>query len=100
MIYTDTRDKSVKTDFKTAVVGGMNEKTGGLYIPVEFPKLDKSFLNKNPEQFRKTISKNSSTRHLLSRQRFQVSTQIHTSSNFFTVQHAHSKTSGPVLWHV
>ena len=49
MIYTDTRDKSVKTDFKTAVVGGMNEKTGGLYIPVEFPKLDKSFLNKNPE---------------------------------------------------
>lgn len=49
MIYTDTRDKSVRTDFKTAVVSGMSEKTGGLYIPVEFPKLDKSFLNKNPE---------------------------------------------------
>ncbi len=49
MIYTDTRDKSVKTNFKTAVVNGMNEKTGGLYIPVEFPKLDKSFLNKDPE---------------------------------------------------
>ncbi len=49
MIYTDTRDRSVKTDFRTAVVSGMNEKTGGLYIPVEFPKLDKSFLNKDPE---------------------------------------------------
>lgn len=49
MIYTDTRDKSVQTNFKTAVVNGMNEKTGGLYIPVEFPKLDKSFLNKDPE---------------------------------------------------
>ena len=42
MIYTDTRDSSIKADFKTAVMGGMNQKTGGLYIPVEFPKLDKS----------------------------------------------------------
>ncbi|WP_147634889.1 threonine synthase [Treponema pectinovorum] len=49
MIYTDTRDKTAKVDFRTAVVNGMNEKTGGLYIPVEFPKLEKSFLNKNPE---------------------------------------------------
>ncbi|MBQ8680573.1 MAG: threonine synthase [Treponema sp.] len=49
MIYTDTRDKSVKTDFKTAVMSGMNEKTGGLYIPVEFPKLPSSFINKTPE---------------------------------------------------
>ena len=49
MIYTDTRDKSVKTDLKTAVMSGMNEKTGGLYIPVEFPKLSSSFLNKSPE---------------------------------------------------
>lgn len=48
MIYTDTRDKSVKADFKTAVMGGMNEKTGGLYIPVEFPKLDTLLLNKDP----------------------------------------------------
>ena len=48
MIYTDTRDKSVKADFKTAVMGGMNQKTGGLYIPVEFPKLDSSLLNKDP----------------------------------------------------
>jgi len=49
MIYTDTRDKSVKTTFKTAVMNGMNEKTGGLYIPVEFPKLDKAFIDKTPE---------------------------------------------------
>ena len=49
MIYTDTRDKSVKTDLKTAVMNGMNEKTGGLYIPVEFPKLSSSFINKTPE---------------------------------------------------
>ena len=49
MIYTDTRDSSVKTDFRTAVMGGMNPATGGLYIPVSFPKLDSSFINKNPE---------------------------------------------------
>ena len=48
MIYTDTRDSSVKADFKTAVMGGMNQATGGLYIPVEFPKLDKALLNKDP----------------------------------------------------
>ena len=49
MIYTDTRDKSVKTDLKTAVMNGMNEKTGGLYIPTSFPKLPSSFINKTPE---------------------------------------------------
>ena len=49
MIYTDTRDNSVKTNFRTAVMSGMNSATGGLYIPVEFPKLDSSFINKNPE---------------------------------------------------
>lgn len=48
MIYTDTRDSSVKADFKTAVMGGMNQATGGLYIPVEFPKLDSALLNKDP----------------------------------------------------
>ncbi|MCR4735069.1 MAG: threonine synthase [Treponema sp.] len=47
MIYTDTRDSKVKVDFKTAVMNGMNKESGGLYIPVEFPKLDKSFLNKS-----------------------------------------------------
>ena len=49
MIYTDTRDSSAKVDFRTAVMSGMNETTGGLYIPVEFPKLEKSFIEKNPE---------------------------------------------------
>lgn len=48
MIYTDTRDSSVKVDFRTAVMGGMNQKTGGLYIPTEFPKLDSSFILKDP----------------------------------------------------
>ena len=38
MIYTDTRDKNVKADFRTAVMSGMNAATGGLYIPVEFPE--------------------------------------------------------------
>ncbi|MCQ2576908.1 MAG: threonine synthase [Treponema sp.] len=49
MIYTDTRDSNVKTTFKNAVMSGMNKETGGLYIPVEFPKLDPAFLAKNPE---------------------------------------------------
>ena len=49
MIYTDTRDKSVKTDFKTAVMNGMNEATGGLYLPVAFPALPPEFINKTPE---------------------------------------------------
>jgi len=49
MIYTDTRDKKVKADFKTAVLNGMNAATGGLYIPTSFPKLDASFINKTPE---------------------------------------------------
>ncbi|MCQ2589980.1 MAG: threonine synthase [Treponema sp.] len=48
MIYTDTRDSSVKVDFKTAVMNGMNQATGGLYIPTSFPKLDPAFINKNP----------------------------------------------------
>ena len=50
MIYTDTRDSSVKTDFRTAVMGGMNPATGGLYIPVSFPKLDSSFINKSTSE--------------------------------------------------
>lgn len=49
MKYTDTRDSSVNVDFKTAVLNGMNSKTGGLYIPVDFPKLDDSVLN-NPRE--------------------------------------------------
>lgn len=49
MVYTDTRDKNVKVNFKTAVMNGMNATTGGLYIPVEFPKLSDSFINRIPE---------------------------------------------------
>lgn len=49
MIYTDTRDNSAKVDLKTAVMSGMNKATGGLYIPTSFPKLEKSFIEKNPE---------------------------------------------------
>ena len=40
MLYTDTRDSSARVSFKTAVLNGMNENTGGLYIPIEIPKLD------------------------------------------------------------
>ena len=57
MIYTDTRDNNIKVDLKTAVMGGMNEKTGGLYIPVEFPKLDSSLLNKDPSTISKEVRK-------------------------------------------
>ena len=49
MVYTDTRDKSVKADFRTAVLSGMNAQTGGLYIPTAFPKIAKSYLEKTPE---------------------------------------------------
>ncbi len=49
MKYTDTRDNSVSTDFRTAVMNGMNSATGGLYIPTSIPKLDSAFINKNPE---------------------------------------------------
>lgn len=49
MLYKDTRDEKILVDFKTAVISGMNEKTGGLYIPVEFPELDSSFIHRYPE---------------------------------------------------
>lgn len=47
MVYTDTRDKSVQVDFKTAVLNGMNSETGGLYIPVDFPRLKNDVLMKS-----------------------------------------------------
>lgn len=56
MIYTDTRDSSVKVDFKTAVLNGMNSKTGGLYIPVEFPRLDEKILNNPNEPSFRTVA--------------------------------------------
>ncbi|MDE5898721.1 MAG: threonine synthase [Treponemataceae bacterium] len=49
MTYTDTRDSSVAVDFRTAVLGGMNSETGGLYIPTALPKLEGRFTNRNPE---------------------------------------------------
>ncbi len=49
MIYTDTRDKNVAVNFKTAVMNGMNMVTGGLYIPTEYPKLNTDFINRVPE---------------------------------------------------
>ena len=48
MIYTDTRDNSAQVDFRTAVMNGMNQKTGGLYIPTSFPKIDSALINKDP----------------------------------------------------
>lgn len=56
MIYTDTRDKTVKANFRTAVLNGMNAETGGLYIPVSFPKLASDFINKTPEPNFRDIS--------------------------------------------
>lgn len=47
MKYTDTRDKNVSVDLRTAVLGGMNPTTGGLYIPTSFPRLSNTLLNKN-----------------------------------------------------
>ncbi|MCQ2612723.1 MAG: threonine synthase [Treponemataceae bacterium] len=46
MFYTDTRDSNVKVDFRTAVLNGMNPKTGGLYIPTSYPRLNDTILNK------------------------------------------------------
>ena len=48
MVYTDTRDESVRASFREAVTKGMNEKTGGLYMPLEIPSLEKNLLNKTP----------------------------------------------------
>ena len=72
MIYTDTRDSSVKVDFKTAVMGGMNAQTGGLYMPVEFPELNKSFLGKIPEPSFRDIALN--LQNLLLKVKFQMQT--------------------------
>ena len=47
MIYTDTRDANAKVDFQTAVMNGMNSATGGLYVPVEFPRAEISKMTKD-----------------------------------------------------
>ena len=46
MLYKDTRDTSVAVDFKTAVLKGMNSKTGGLFVPETLPKLPDHLLSK------------------------------------------------------
>ena len=48
MQYTDTRDTSLRVDFRTAVMGGMNHVTGGLYMPESFPHIDRALINKTP----------------------------------------------------
>lgn len=53
MFYTDTRDKSIKIDFKSAVMGGMNAATGGLYVPENFPKIDIDTISGENSDFRK-----------------------------------------------
>ncbi len=49
MVYTDTRDKTVRTDFRTAVINGMNAATGGLYIPTAYPEIDKTYLEQTAD---------------------------------------------------
>lgn len=49
MTYTDTRDSSVRTTLRDAVMGGMNPLTGGLYMPATVPSLPASFINRTPE---------------------------------------------------
>ena len=38
-----------KVDFKTAVMSGMNSKTGGLYIPTSYPKIASSYLSNSTD---------------------------------------------------
>lgn len=55
MRYTDTRDESVDISFREAVMGGMNGRTGGLYIPRDFPAPDAEFFGKaDPPSFKET----------------------------------------------
>ncbi|MBR3645163.1 MAG: pyridoxal-phosphate dependent enzyme, partial [Lachnospiraceae bacterium] len=61
MFYTDTRDGNVRVDFKTAVMGGMNQQTGGLYVPLSFPKLDKELLNRESAPSFRDIAFNMAT---------------------------------------
>lgn len=44
MLYTSTRDKSVKVESADAIAHGISEE-GGLFIPVEIPKISKDDIN-------------------------------------------------------
>lgn len=49
MLYTDTRDKNAAVSLEEAVMSGMNEKTGGLYVPVQIPVLSEEFRTASAE---------------------------------------------------
>ena len=44
MLYTSTRDKSVKVESAYAIAQGIS-KDGGLFVPTEIPQVDKSFID-------------------------------------------------------
>ncbi len=44
MLYTSTRDKSIKVESAAAIAHGIS-KEGGLFIPVEIPKISKDDIN-------------------------------------------------------
>lgn len=44
MLYTSTRDKSIKVESADAIAHGISEE-GGLFIPVEIPKISKDDIN-------------------------------------------------------
>lgn len=44
MLYTSTRDKSIKVESAVAIAHGISEE-GGLFIPVEIPKISKDDIN-------------------------------------------------------
>ena len=44
MLYTSTRDKSIKVESANAIAHGISEE-GGLFIPVEIPKISKDDIN-------------------------------------------------------
>lgn len=44
MLYTSTRDKSIKVESADAIAHGISEE-GGLFIPVEIPKISKEDIN-------------------------------------------------------
>ncbi|MGN1349358.1 MAG: threonine synthase [Acutalibacteraceae bacterium] len=45
MLYTSTRDNSVKVNSADAIVHGISSD-GGLFVPTEIPKIDASFISK------------------------------------------------------
>ena len=44
MLYTSTRDKSVKVESAYAITQGIS-KDGGLFVPTEIPQIDKAFID-------------------------------------------------------